>query len=111
MRKSTGDIINSSLKQMADNKKKSDIRKRYGVGQLEDNQDTSVKTSVCGITSIICGIVGFFLWIIGLVGVIFGIAAIKNKSERQVPAIAGTVISIIAVIWPIVAYLVILLTI
>ena len=62
------------------------------------------KTNVCGITAIICGVIGIVFWLFGIVGLIFGIVAAKNPHERKGPAVVGLLISLFAILWPMMAY-------
>lgn len=109
MKRSTEDIIVNCGKQLAENKKKRQIREKYSINENVYQINEGQKTVACGVASIICGCIGIIFWLMGIVGLILGIVAVMNSNERKGTAIAGTVISALALAWPILAYLMILL--
>lgn len=68
------------------------------------------KSCLCGIVSIVCGFLGIFFWALGVSGIVFGITGAVNRNENSVPAVFGVIISILGLIWPILAYMLIKFT-
>jgi len=109
MKRNTGDILAYCGKQLVENKKKRQIREKYSINENAYQINEGQKTVACGVASIICGGIGIFFWLMGIVGLILGIVAVKNPNMRKGTAIIGIILSAFALVWPVLAYLMILL--
>lgn len=105
MKRNTGDILANCGKQLVENKKKRQIREKYSINENAYQINEGQKTVACGVASIICGGIGIFFWLMGIVGLILGIVAVKNPNERKGTAITGTILSVFALVWPLMAYI------